>query len=138
MNDLKHFVYRNLHKDCWSLRDEKTKRVERNWANYVELRNAEFKVSEAGRQRVLREKRKNVHAGVKGHIRERYGSNVSITDHDIAYFRKLEASPEYHEVYYNPYKCSTFMAGDTPVLKAKTAILFKDGDRFRILASGIE
>ena len=32
------------------------------------LKNCEFKVSEAGRKRVLKEKRKNVHAYVKGFV----------------------------------------------------------------------
>ena len=62
------FVYYNLHKKCWSLKalsgNQKGRVVAHGDA--VELKDCEFKVSEAGRQRVLRERQKNVHAGVAG------------------------------------------------------------------------
>jgi len=38
------------------------------WASTVLLSDVTPKVSEAGRQRVLREKRKNVHAGMGGYL----------------------------------------------------------------------
>lgn len=59
------FVYFNLHKKVWSIKSLKTGRVIAH-ANTVQLKDVTFKVSEAGRQRVLKEKRKNVHAGVVG------------------------------------------------------------------------
>jgi len=62
---MKHAVYFNLHKHRLSLRDEKTKKVV-GYCEAVWFKDALFKVSEAGRQRVLREKRKNVHAVVCG------------------------------------------------------------------------
>lgn len=62
---MKVFVYCNLHKRCWSIQDQKTKRVILH-TDRLTLTNAVFKVSEPGRQRVLRERRKNVHAGVVG------------------------------------------------------------------------
>jgi hypothetical protein len=60
----------------------------------VYLRNAEFRVSKAGRARVLKEKRKNVHAGVVGYL-------TPITDDN----------PEliFDEYTYNPYKYETFV-----------------------------
>lgn len=60
---MKVFVYYNLHKKCWSIR-HKGKVIQH--ADQVYLKDVKFKVSEAGRQRVLKEKRKNVHAGVEG------------------------------------------------------------------------
>lgn len=62
---MKVFVYFNLHKKLWSIKSLKTGRVIAH-ANTVQLKDVKFKVSEAGRQRVLKEKRKNVHAGVVG------------------------------------------------------------------------
>ena len=59
-------VYYNLHKKCYSivsLEKENYGRVIKH-ENYVPLTNAQFKVSEKGRQRVLREQKKNVHAYV--------------------------------------------------------------------------
>lgn len=59
------FVYYNLHKHVFSVKDVKTGLVVAH-TSVIHLENATFKVSEAGRQRVLAEKRKNVHAGVRG------------------------------------------------------------------------
>lgn len=62
------FCYWNLHKELWSIKalegPLKGRVIARQHA--VLLRDAQGKVSEAGRQRVLREQRKNVHAGIVG------------------------------------------------------------------------
>lgn len=67
--ELKHldrvFVYYNLHKKCFSIRSMKTGLVVAH-ADKVYMSECTFKVSEAGRQRVLKEKKKNVHAGIIG------------------------------------------------------------------------
>lgn len=65
MRQYRVFVYRNLHNDCFSVRSVDTGRVIAH-VKSVQVSDARFIVSEAGRQRVLREKRKNVHAGVEG------------------------------------------------------------------------
>jgi hypothetical protein len=64
---MKIFAYRNLNRKgvVWSLKDTKTNLVI-DRVNVAYFKNVELKVSEAGRQRVLRNKKKNVHAGVKG------------------------------------------------------------------------
>jgi hypothetical protein len=64
---LRVFVYRNLNEQTFSVRDVKTGRVICH-AERLLLRNAVFKVSAAGRLRVLREQRKNVHAGIEGEL----------------------------------------------------------------------
>jgi len=62
------FVYRNLHKDCYSVRalqgPSKGRVIAR--VKWVVIQNPEFVVSEKGRQRVLHRKQKNVHAGIRG------------------------------------------------------------------------
>ena len=58
-------VYFNLNLDCLSVIDAETGLLYCH-AHRVELHNAKFRVQEAGRQRVLREKRKNVHAYIQG------------------------------------------------------------------------
>lgn len=62
-------VYFNLHRKQLSVQS-KTDKGWRVWlhANKITLENVEFKVSEAGRQRVLREKKKNVHAFIEGDL----------------------------------------------------------------------
>ena len=84
------YVYFNLHKKIWSVRQSGTP-VEHT--KYIMLKGARFLVSEAGRQKVLREQRKNVHAGVSGYIVERV---PNIPD-------------AIHNVTYNPYRYDTFV-----------------------------
>jgi hypothetical protein len=60
-------IYFNLHRKVYSVQEK----VEGRWkvveyTNDINLVNATFKVSEAGRQRVLRENKKNVHAYIVG------------------------------------------------------------------------
>ena len=99
-------VYFNLHKKVFSVQEK----VNGSWkvvehTKDIFLRNVSFKVSEAGRQRVLKEKKKNVHAFIVG---ER--------------FPFIPKSFVYRdEVSYNPYKAGNFMVTkeDKPVDKAK-------------------
>lgn len=112
-----HFVYYNLHKHLFSLKNKKTGRVEFR-SHTVMLRNANFKVSEKGRQRVLKEKRKNVHAGVEGTIMELYD------DSHIIDMCKLSNTP-LREVTYNPYAYDSFVYKDSlkPIFEADIVIL---------------
>ena len=58
-------VYRNLHKDCFSVKQDGLVRCH---ADNVTLFNVEFIVSKAGQRRVRDEKKKNVHAFVEGFV----------------------------------------------------------------------
>ena len=95
------FVYRNLHKKCFSVKSLKTGRVIAH-VNSIDLINVSFRVSQAGRQRVLRERRKNVHAGVVGFVASGLSNNLNM------------------DITYNPYKYNSFVLKDTeiPVFKA--------------------
>jgi len=88
------FVYYNLHKHTWSIRDCKTRRVIGH-SKRVVLYDVKPKVSQAGRERVLREGRKNVHAGLEGTLLESHLKWDS------------EAKPK--PITYNPYKYETFV-----------------------------
>jgi hypothetical protein len=113
---IKVFVYRNLHKNCYSVKDWKTKLVIAH-VDEIILVDAEFKVSEAGRQRVLKEKRKNVHAGVMG-----FWDKKAV----IAFFRFNRRT---HPAYYNPYKYDSFVnkATSKPLTKSTAVLLHKKG-----------
>lgn len=92
------FVYWNLHKDCWSVKALEGENKGRVIARVkgIALRDADFRVSRAGRERVIREQRKNVHAGVAGEW---------IQDED--FFGTTQVT-------YNPYKYTTFVKKDNP------------------------
>jgi hypothetical protein len=83
-------VYFNLHKKCFSVR--KNGLVIRH-CNRITLKNSTFKVSQAGRERVLKEKKKNVHAFVVGSPI----GKISDGQYDV------------NEVSYNPYKQGYFV-----------------------------
>jgi len=101
-------VYYNLHKKCLSVR-HKGKVIEH--AQEVTLTDARFHVQQAGRERVLKEKRKNVHAYVSGKLKETFW---------------FTQAPKYiwtakQSVTYNPYKYKNFVNKKTlePVTSAE-------------------
>lgn len=106
-------VYKNLRSDCFSVRQGG---IVRFHTHAICLKDVEYKVSEAGRQRVLRQKRKNVHAVVKGtivHSRE-------------LWFEKLPFPADW--VTYNPYKNDSFyVVGDgEKITKSQYADLYNN------------
>ena len=96
---MKVFVYYNLHKKVWSIKalEGHDKGLVVGHSPRVLLRDAVGKVSEKGRQRVIREKCKNVHAGIVGTLVHTGGEG---------YFPGLEVT-------YNPYKYQSFVYKDT-------------------------
>ena len=83
------YVYFNLHKKCWSVRQSG---IVVSHDDCVLLKDCRFLVSNAGREKVLREKKKNVHAGISGYIVDR-----------------VPAGRSESEVIYNPYKFTSFV-----------------------------
>jgi hypothetical protein len=107
-------VYFNLHKKVFSVKalTGQLKGLVIYHSDYVELTNCTFKVSQAGRNRVLLENRKNVHAFVVG---------------DLATLDYSEPSGEIAT--YNPYKYNTFVKSGckTPIHSAdKVQLYVKD------------
>lgn len=86
------FVYFNLHKKCYSIRDHKTGLVVAH-ADSLNLYNVTWKVGQAGRKKVLETGTKNVHAGLLGNFTE----------------RKMIVSNSTKEATYNPFKYDSFV-----------------------------
>lgn len=107
-------VYRNLLRDDYSVVDAKTNRVVQHLDRLV-IRDAQFVVRPGGRARVLRERRKNVHAFVVGEM--------------IPYADMIAGG--YAHVTYNPYRIGSFyLKGDgKPVTRARCVILDEGGMR---------
>lgn len=87
-------VYKNLHKGCFSVRQGG---IVKCHAKSVYLENAKFVVSEKGRQRVIKEQRKNVHAYVKGTVADPKEIN-----------RKIRLDFHWTKCYYDPYRDEKF------------------------------
>lgn len=121
-------VYYNLHKNCYSivsLEKENYGRVIKH-SNCVPLFDAQFKVSEKGRQRVLREQKKNVHAYVVGTWVDEDEKFHSSTHKYYTNFWLTEYFP-IKLATYNPYKYSSFVDAHSkkPLAKAKQVLLSK-------------
>ena len=101
-------VYRNLHKDCWSIRQGGLVKAH---ADSVLLNDPEFVVLKKGRQRVLRERHKIVHAWLSGILHER---PFSVHEGE---------TKTWHMITYDPYKYKSFVAKADlqPIKKAKQA-----------------
>ena len=98
-------VYRNLHKRCYSVQARLYRFGRGNYwkvgghRENLHLTNVRFVVNEAGRRRVLREKKKNVHAFIQG---EYQGfSLTAIDDLCLAY-------QDVKRIAYNPYQSGSF------------------------------
>ena len=112
-------VYRNLHKDCWSVRQ---RGIVRFHCSRINLKDCKFVVQPAGHAKVVREKKKNVHAFVRGTV---IGEKA---DYAETFKEKCNVW-----VTYNPYQNDTFVASvpdpETtfttfqPVLKANLVTL---------------
>ena len=111
-------VYFNLHKYIWSVRSCRTVRVMLH-TDEVHIDNPTFVVRKAGRERVLREGKKNVHAFVRGDA-------TYFTDYGVDLLDDADKKcPTLDNVGYNPYKYDSFVkwVDETPVRKAKRAYL---------------
>jgi len=78
-------VYFNLHKKCLSVQTK----TEKGWrvaahVNFLCLKQVAFKVSEAGRQMVLKQKKKNVHAFIEGNVCA-WGSIEELPSTEVTY-----------------------------------------------------
>jgi hypothetical protein len=106
-------IYRNLHKQQFSVRDPVARKVVGH-VDRVMLLDAQFRVSEAGRQRVLKYRRKNVHAVVRG-----------LTTGQPT----IGAPAGWDRVRYDPYTTPTFIWADTgdPIFFASAVYVGPEG-----------
>lgn len=96
-------VYWNLHRHLYSVQQ---RGLVVGHTESIALKDVKFKVSQAGRDRVLKEKRKNVHAFIVGTVApDSMAGSTRIT--------------------YNPYKFTSFVDREhlTPVFSAKSVQL---------------
>lgn len=100
------------------------------YASWVSLRGAEFKVSEHGRQRCIREGVRNVHAWVVGDEILRVGANWS--------YAQAPCPTGYRQAVYDPFRGPAFVNSETlePVLRADLVIVA--GKRVFYADTGVE
>lgn len=101
-------VYYNLHKHTFSIKNKEKVILH---ADSVTLTDVEFRVRQGGRENVLRDKSKNVHAFVIG----------TLADYSKFPSSDIPESTGGDLVTYNPYKYDSFVYKDdeSPIYKAK-------------------
>lgn len=131
-------IYRNLRQQCWSIKAYGAGmdgRVVAHTQGAILMGGVDWVVSEAGRQRVLKERRKNVHATVRGDLlwlhpqtqffhgmtAEKLGAQITPSEHWV-----VERSAG---VTYNPYEFDSFVrvADHAPLTHSDTAYLLPEG-----------
>lgn len=101
-------MYEQYEKTFYTIKPEnKNRTLVLAHGNGIMLTGASFVVRESGRQRVLKEKRKNIHAFVKGNYQ---GSIMDIISTDFEQFVKEN---KIREAYYNPYTQDCFTDKET-------------------------
>jgi len=108
------FIYKNLHKDCWSLKQDGLVKAH---THDLCLFDCSFRVNKKGREKVLKEKRKNVHAGISGYIDTPWLMGCLSAEVAI----------------YNPYKFKSFVRADDnakPVFWSSSVRMTKDRVHF--------
>lgn len=118
-NKAKYYIYRNLHKDCFSI---KHKGIVIAHAQYILAHGVQYKVNQKGREQVLREGRKQVHAYV---VCDRY--TILEADKGMPWSSRTVkdvCDSKYNtEVYYNPYKQDSFTVQGSPIKHSEVALL---------------
>lgn len=139
-------VYFNLHRKLFSVRAEEGPAKGRVIAHApaVILDRPTFKVSEAGRQRVLRERRKNVHAYVCGELHG-LGEGATLTEAARGAMMPALMGPgtyaacrdqiaaEGERVTYNPYLAGSFIAVETEEAATSASAALLEGKSIRAL-----
>jgi hypothetical protein len=87
-------VYFNLHKKTWSVRQSGKVVLH---TDYIQVKDPQYVVSQKGNERVRREKKKNVHAFVRGY----HMSELPLMPSQVQF------------VSYNPYKNNSFVIRNT-------------------------
>jgi hypothetical protein len=111
-------VYRNLHKNCWSVRIPHGKVWYHCQALFIF--NARFVVQKAGNAKVRQTGKKNVHAFVRGELGTMW--------EEMRICRYLNGDKR--QVKYNPYKNKTFVYADTGELAEMSQKVFLDANGY--------
>lgn len=112
------FIYRNLNRKgiLYSLKavEGPHKGLVLGYAPGILVMNAQLIVSESGRQRVLKNQRKNVHAGIVGDVvglyeyQKRFDRN-GLNGLHMSGWHDRKFIQETRQITYNPYKYETFV-----------------------------
>jgi len=115
-------VYYNLHKHTFSVQKNGIVVIH---ADFVKLEDVEFRVRQGGKEKVRKEKSKNVHAFVIGNL-------VDFCQYPCD---EIPEEPTGNVVTYNPYKYDTFVYRDSeePIINAKEVDLINSRNKLFVI-----
>jgi hypothetical protein len=115
-------VYYNLHKHTFSVQKNGLVILH---ADYVKLKDVEFRVRQGGKEKVRKEKSKNVHAFVIGNL----------VDYCQYPCDEIPEEPTGDIVTYNPYKYDTFVYKETeePVINASEVDMINSKNKLFVI-----
>lgn len=120
-------VYYNTHRGKLSVRDAKTKKVFAH-TSVIYLEDVKFVVQPAGRDRVRRENKKNVHAWVRGTVCPIY-KGYGYANLDSWLYGVIDSPMKGSSVKYNPYKYDSFVytKNEQPINSVDGALVYAGG-----------
>jgi len=98
-------VYRNLHKKCFSIKQDGLVCCH---AEHVTLQECKFIISKAGQSRVRNDQQKNVHAFIEGYVVGTNEADLEV-DGEVTDGQLMSGLTNWETLYYNPYECDGFM-----------------------------
>jgi hypothetical protein len=110
---MRYRIYKNLHKNCFSI---KLKGLVVGYCNAVTILEPRFITSETGRQRVIKEQAKNVHAFIEGCLSDIQGLTLKDGRSVIETPSKTPSDAAQGVLTYNPYEHIGFVDKATGVL----------------------
>lgn len=114
-------IYKNLNKDCYSIRSREKDKYGKviDHSKTIILKNVIFIVGKKGRERVLQEKRKNVHAYARGTFVSK--NEIPMSEEGI--------EKEFVQIKYDPYEHDYFYRKDTlePISEVRLLYCTKTG-----------
>lgn len=122
MTKAKYYAYRNLNTGGFSI---KQKGIVCERTMVFVMTNAEFRVSEAGRQRAIRDQQRNVHAYV---CADSYESYELDDDRTMSIGINVLNNELFTEVTYNPFYLDSFVTADKkiPVTTSEFIVAIQD------------
>ena len=105
-------VYYNLHKHCLSVQQGG---IVVAHVEYLNLKNVDFSVQKAGREKCIKEKQKNIHAFISGYLGEDMGElkyAVSYNPYKHDFFIFMRTKPRFINVIMPRWKINIFLLLD--------------------------
>ena len=116
-------VYFNLHKSVFSVKQRGKQPRVIGHSDFLAVKRPRFVVQEGGRQRVIKEQTKNVHAFVRS-------EHVQVNGVDVEWFMQWMTKKGFYYVSYNPYKTGAFTNEiGQPIYDADLCLMWLDKDK---------